>query len=680
MAKLTDSIKIGEVEIKNRLFAAPFVGNWGNYWGGVTDTVLETYENRAKGGYGLVAIEATTIDSRTNNFAHMLELTHFKHACDFNKIVQVIHRWGAKAVVQLQHGGSRSNPQMCDEAVWGDTTPLAPSAETPPYPGRPPLREITLDEIEEVLSKYVTSVTIAKTAGLDGVLFHFTHGFLPHQFMSPWTNRRTDKWGVQDGKYLFCTEIIRRCREAVGPNFMLGARIPGEDNLDTVAAMVNPAAGEAKNYLTLEMMAKQIAPQLVEAGLDYLDVTTGQLEAIHHVIPMLYMPRGYFIKYAEEIKKNVKVPVVGGAKVCDPLLAARAVEDGRVDAVFVARPMLADPDYPRKFFGGRKEEIRQCISCDYCTVQLFSQYEVKCAVNPDIGPIKFPLIKKVSNPKKVLVVGGGVGGMEAARLADLSGHKVTLCESRNELGGMVKAVSSLPRLYTRDLANIINWQKHQLSKSSVKVELNKKVTLATVKKIDPDSVILATGAHFDVSELKGCDQSIVTTLDAYLKGDMQAGERVVVIGGAIGAEPALSLAREGKEVTILEEGPHVGALEGIAFTSGIGSGPWMYLYRTLWMINELGAEKKANIFSEVKIKEITKSGVNFTDNEGKDQSIDADTVIIATNHKPNTELRESLSDIVSEIYEVGDCIKPGQIKDAIHSAHHVVRSQLNEEL
>jgi 2,4-dienoyl-CoA reductase-like NADH-dependent reductase (Old Yellow Enzyme family)/thioredoxin reductase len=679
MPKLSDPIRIGQVEVKNRLFAGPIVSNWGNVWGGITDTLVEEYELRARGGFGLVTIEATTISPRTNNFPHMLELSSPKHACDYNKIVQVIHRWGAKTVIQLQHGGRQANPSMCDPELWGDCTPLAPSKETPPFPGRPPLREITPKEIEEVISNFVRGVSIAESAGFDGVLFHFTHGFLCHAFLSPWTNRRTDEWGIGNGQYRFCTEIIRRSREAVGPGFVLGARIPAEDNLDAVAAMINPAAGETKECLTVDLMANQIAPQLVEAGLDYLEVTTGVLESCHHQIPHLYQPRGYFVKWAEKIRKNVDVPVVSGGKVCDPLLAAKWVEGDRLDAVFMGRPILADPDSPRKFFGGRREEIRQCIFCDNCTLDLFDQREIKCAVNPDVGPMKFRPMKRATKSKKLLVVGGGVGGMEAARLSALSGHEVTLYEKRNELGGMVKGASSLARFYTRDLANIINWQKNQLSKSSVKAELNREVDFETVKALGPDAVVLATGAYFDSSEIAGGDQPIVIKLDSYLMGEAQVGKRVVVVGGAIGAEPALSLAREGKEVTILEAGPQIGEMWGASYVSGLASGPWMYLFRTLHVIDEITKEETAQVFTEVKVREVIATGVRFVDSTGKERTVEADSVIIATNHKPSNTLKEELVGIVPEVYEVGDCIRPGRIKDAIYAAHNVVRDQLNEE-
>jgi 2,4-dienoyl-CoA reductase-like NADH-dependent reductase (Old Yellow Enzyme family)/thioredoxin reductase len=680
MPKLSDPIQLGQVEVKNRLFAAPIVSNWGDYWGGVTDTVLEGFELRARGGFGLVTVEATTIGSRTNNFAHMLELSTDKHACDFNKIAQVVHRWGAKLVVQLQHGGRQSNPAMCDPEVWGDCTPLAPSKDTPPCPDRPPLREMTHEEIEQVISDFVRGASLAKTAGFDGVLFHYTHGFLGHQFLSPWLNRRTDQWGIQEGTYLFCTEIIRRSREAVGPSFILGARIPGEDNLDAVSEMVNPAAGPTENTLTIDRTANEIAPQLAEAGLDYFEVTTAVLETCHHQIPPLYYPRGYLIKYAEKVKQKVSIPVVGGGKVCDPLLAARWVEDNRVDAVFMGRPALADPDAARKFFGGRREEIRQCIFCDHCTTDLFNQREIKCAINPDIGPIQFQPMRKPPKPKRVLVVGGGVGGMEASRLASATGHEVTLYEKQTDLGGMVKGASSLRRFYTRDLANIVNWQKYQLSKSSARLELNQEVNVDTAKGVNPDVVILATGAYIDGSHIKGVDQQIVTRLDSYLMGNGQVGDRVVVIGGGIGAEPALSLAREGKQVTILEEGPQLGELVECSYASGIASGPWMYLFRTLCVLDEITKEKNASVFTEAKVREITPKGVQFTDNAGKDQMAAADTVIIATDHKPNNALRKALAGVVPEIYEVGDCIKPGRIKDAIYSAHHVVRDQLNEEV
>jgi 2,4-dienoyl-CoA reductase-like NADH-dependent reductase (Old Yellow Enzyme family)/thioredoxin reductase len=681
MTKISDPITIGQVEIKNRYFAAPMVTNWGNYWGGITETVINSYEQRAKGGFGLVCIEATTVDRRTTQFTHMLTLSHDKYLTDFNKVAEVIHRWGAKAVVQLQHGGSRSSMNLCDTQLWGDCTPLAPSANTPEFPGKPLMREITTEELEEIIEAYVKSVKLAKAAGMDGVLLHYTHGFLGHQMLSPWTNRRTDKWGTHEGKILWCTEIIRRAREAVGTDFIIGARIPGEDNLDAITAMVNPKAkSDAEKYLTLEMMVKEIVPQLVEAGLDYLDVTSGQLEAVHHFIPILYYPRGHLVKYAEEVKKHVSIPVVGGGKIMDPAHAEMLVEKGKLDAVFLCRGAIADPEFAGKALSGRSKEIRRCICCDHCTVRLFKQYEVKCAVNPDIGPIRFQPIKQVFKPKKVLVIGGGVAGMEAARLADLSGHKVTLVEKREKLGGMVSAVSSLTRLYTRDLRNIIDWQEHQLSKLSVKVKLKTKATAETVKQMKPDAVILATGSYFNTGALKGANRRIATTLDAVLRGETSVGEKVVVIGGALGAELILSLAREGKQMTVLEEGPERGVLKEVNFVSGLASGPWMYLYRSLYIFDELAKLKNVTVLPNIKIKEITANGVVCSKGDGVEHVLEADTVIVATGHQSNKPIRaEELRDVVPEVYEIGDCVIPGQIKDAIYTAHQIVRDVLNRE-
>lgn len=580
-------------------------------------------------------------------------------------------------MVQLQHGGRCSAPWLCDEWAWGDCTPRAPSAEAPPYLFRPPPKEMTEADIEEAIGKYVKSITLAKLAGLDGVLLHGTQGFLLHQFLSPWTNRRTDKWGIREGKYLFWTEIIRQVREAVGPNFIIGARIPGEDNLDAIVQMLQPGAKPESECLTLDVMAEQVAPKLVEAGPDYLDVTTGVLEAIHILIPILYQPRGSMIHYGEEIRKYVKVPVAGGGKVCDPLLAERLVEENRLDAVYVGRQLFADPDFPKKYFEGRRDDIRKCLSCDVCTLRLFNQWEVKCSVNPDFGPYKNQPLERAKRPRKVLVVGGGVAGMEAGRLASQMGHEVILCEKDGELGGIVKAVAEIPRLYTADLGNIVDWQKCQIATAAVDVRLNTEVTPELVSEIKPDAVILATGAIFDASRMKGHDKSIATDLNACLKEEARVGKRVVIIGGAVGAEPAVSLAREGKEVTLLEEGPLLGPIDFVQYQSGIGSAPWMYLYRTLPILTYLN-EAGVKIFTEVKNIEITDTGVKFLDKEHQAHTVAADTVVLAVDHCPNKKLAEALEGKVCQIYQIGDCVAPGRIYEAIHSAHHIVRDALGQ--
>lgn len=667
MPKLTDAIQVGKFTVKNRLWAAPMNSNQVDWWGMPTPNLVRLYEERARGGFGLVAVEAIVCPPESGNALSGLRLWHPKHASALHRIAEVIHRWQAVAILQFALSGRQCFPYPIDPVFCPGgviPTPLTPSVDTPMPPGFPPPKEITPEDIENLFQEVDRELALIQKSGFDGVLLHFTHGFLGQQFMSPWTNHRTDKYG--ENRALFGREFIERVRKTAGPNFIIGVRVAATDGLDDATRFVNPLA-TPENQLTVDMV-KEYVKEFEVAGADYIDVTAGVLETVHKFCPTLYDPQGFYVRGAVEIKKSVNIPVVSGGKIMDRALAERIVEEGRLDAVFLGRGQLSDPDTPRKWlYENREEDVRRCTACAYCMQNFAGGVDVVCAINPDVVPYRLPPIRRSEKQRRVVVVGGGVAGMEAARVAALCGHNVTLLEKEKELGGIVTAVSKMPRLYMRNLNNVVEWQKMQLKKLNVKTRLGQEATPDDIQALRPDVVILATGAYFDGSRIPGADKPPAAELGAYLRGEVTAGERVIVIGTR-GAEAAVSLAREGKKVVLLEEGTEA-MLHAI---------PWIYplTMRSFVLLDYILKEKELTFLAEVKIEGIADKGVTFVDKEGKRQTLEADTVIIATDHSPCKELKRALEGKAKQLYEIGDCIVPGTLKNAIYSANTVVRDAM----
>ena len=650
MPSVLDPIRLGAMEVKNRLVAAPMVINYATEDGNVTSELAHIYEEKAKGGFGLVVVEASTVHPSTNNFARMLGVYHDNQVPGLNRLAEVIQRWGARASIQLQHGGRQANPVLSR-----GHRPVAPSAESPAWGGVAP-RELSTAECEEAVEWFASAVARAKMAGFDSVLFHFTHGFLPQEFMSPYTNKRTDKYG---DRLRFVTEVIQSSRARVGPSFALGARIPGDEML-----------GEAG--ITLDMMAKTLAPGLVEAGLDYLDVTVGVFETMGWVIPPLYFPRGTFFEMAREIKRRVSVPVISGGRVFDPKLARKAVEEGWVDMVFLGRAHLADPEFAKKMIEGREREIRKCIGCDACTDRLFTQWQVKCAINPAFGNAELATVTPAPRRKKVVVVGGGVGGMQAAHIAHQRGHEVILFEKTKtlgglstSLGGLCRMAASMPRLYTRELRNIVDWLIARLKDAGIRMELGAEFTQDVARLINPDAVILSVGSSTVVPPIAGVDRPFVRTVDAYLRGtagydkETPLGKKVAVIGAAHGTELAISLAREGKDVLLMAEGDE----------TEIGAAPYISVTRMLALQGYLKDEQeRLKLLTHVKVREIGDGLVRYATDGTDEREARVEAVILATERAPNRELGHKIRGLVPELYEVGDCREPRRILDAIHQA------------
>ncbi|MCJ7619407.1 MAG: NAD(P)/FAD-dependent oxidoreductase [Anaerolineae bacterium] len=637
-SKVFEPITIGTVEIKNRIVAGPMVMNHATEDGHVTPRMIEYYAAKARGGFGLVHVEASYIRPDGNMFSRMLGVYSDRQLPGLNEIVEAIHAYGAKCTIQLVHGGRVSHPRITGQQ------PVAPSDSTPPLAAKP--RGLTVEEIEELVLCYARAAVRAKEAGFDGAMIHGAHGFLIAQFVSPHCNKRKDKYGKD--RYLFVKQIVEACRAAVGPDYPLFVRISADEFL-------------GDEGLTIEETKRAYAPLLQELGIDCIDVSAGIQERVYYNIQPLYTPRANILYLAEEVKKVVDVPVIGVGRINDPRLVKQVIETGRVDMISLARQSLADPELPRKMAEDRPDDVRRCIACDLgCSYRHIVQWMADCAINYEVTreAAYRSAMQRPIEPQKVAVVGGGVAGMEAARVAALRGHKVTLYERSERLGGLIPLVGDMPRLYMHELNNVVEYLSTQLAKLDVDIKLKTEATADLLSIANPDVVILAAGSTERLPNVPGVDGPKVVTLLQYLRGGAKIGHKVVVWGGHEGAEAAVSLARQEKQVTILEESDSVA---DATFLKYVGRQLLLRMY-----LEEEGVE----ILTGATVEEIGQGSVTYS-REGQLEEMVFDTLLVALGRVPDDRLAEQLKDIVPVLHRVGDCLEPHSVRHSIHSAARV---------
>jgi 2,4-dienoyl-CoA reductase-like NADH-dependent reductase (Old Yellow Enzyme family)/thioredoxin reductase len=615
--------------------------------------MIEAYRKRAEGGVGMVIVEATYMRPDGNCFFGMHGIHTDRMLPGLNDIVEAIHEMGAAACIQIMHGGRQANPRISKEPL------VAPSKHRNPFvPGEAgEARALTTEEVRELLDQYVKSTALAKEAGFDCVELHGTHGFLISQFLSPFTNKRDDEFGEL---LEFPIQLIQKCKETCGTNYPLILRLTADEKLHEI--------GLEEKGITLDL-AKKFVPKLIEAGIDGLDLSNSNFETVNYnVEPIYFTPAGRIFSDFFPIKEISTVPVISRGRVNDPRLAMKLVEDGKVDLIGMARQFLADPFTPKKMMAGRYEDVRRCIACDIgCSQRLFSQVRIRCAVNYDFGMEhrEYYGPPKARVQKNVLVVGAGPGGLEAARVCAERGHKVQVWEKSDRVGGLVKLGAAVPSILTRDLWHIIPWLERECKKLGVEIEFNKEATLETIEQGDWDAVILATGATLTQADIPGMDQVRMVYLGDYYNKQADMGEKVVVIGGQQGAEAACSLGKEGKQVTLLSE------------TEGYADAPYLYALRMLTLQQMITAQKNIQVMTKVKIKSFSDGKLNITDGDGKDQSLAADTFLVALGRTPNRALADAfIRNQRPNVYEIGDVKAPRRIMEAIHEANAVAR-QIN---
>jgi len=628
--KLFEPLTVKSMVLKNRIVMPPMLVGVG-YRG---QRARSYYGERAKGGVSAITVAGTSVDlfvsddawGRPGGVAAFAEGAHL--------LTETVHQAGAKIGVQLWYGNHF--PAGAGEAD-SRGVPVAPSP-------RGEMRALTISEIEEIFSRFARGAVKAREIGFDYAEVHGAHGYLICQFFSPADNHRSDKYGGDlAGRMRFGIDCVKAMRQAVGENYPLLFRLGAwEDRPDGV---------------NIDDSTK-FAVELEKAGVDVLDISVGattrpESSAISGAVE----PEGNLVPYAAAIKKKVGVPVIGVGRIKTLAFAESVLTEGKADLIAVGRQLIADPFWPRKVAEGREDEIVPCISCNLCRDTGPRGSGLRCSVNASVTQELEYQLKPTEKSKKVIVVGGGPAGMEAARTAAQRGHKVTLYEKQDKLGGQLLVASKAP--YKDEIAKLTRYLTGQLKKTGVKVKLGIEATAELLTKEKPDAVVMATGASPIVPEelpgVKG--KNVISALDV-LKGVKGVGQKVVVIGGGmVGCETAEFLARQGKKVTIIEMLDEIGSDIGVSNRGAV-----------LFRLQEAGIK----MLPKTRAQEITKTGVKAMSN-GSIQVFEADTVVLAVGFTPNAGLARKLAGKITNLHSIGDCVEPRKIVDAIGDGARIGR-------
>lgn len=626
LERLFEPAKIGKIPIRNRIVMAPMTTNFATNTGEVTQRLKNYYEERSKGGVGLITVGAGNVDTKSKAYPLQLGIYHDGLIPGLRELTDAIHVHGAKVSIQLDHFAGRA-PLKIDEDRF-----IKPSYAAKEWPA-----ELSRKALEHIIEVYVRGAIRAKEAGFDLVELLCAHGALLEQFLSRTTNKRTDEYGGDlEGRVNIVGQIIKSINRKLGKGFPIVCRISG--------------------VLPMED-TKEIAQILEKRGADGLHVTESPSSRMVSIPPMA-IPRGCFVPHSERIKKVVDIPVICVGRINDPMLSEEILRERKADFVAMGRALLSDPELPNKAARGDLDDIRTCIAClQGCFDRLQAGLPISCTQNASLGKEKEHETRVTETPKKVIIVGGGPGVMEAARVAALRGHEVTLYDRGSELGGLLLVAAKPP--HKDEIRNVIDYLKYQIEKLGINVELQKEVTLEMIQEMTPDVVIVATGAIPSEPGVGGVSGGNVLTATDVLAGKAETGEEVMVVGGGfIGCETAEFLAQKGKKVTILEMTDRI----------GMGMGP---IYRMFLMGRLRGHGIKMLAKSEI-IK--PSDGVAIIlDAEGEQKSIKADTIVLAVGMRPNNTIYKELEGKVSELYAIGDCVEPRRAFEAIHEGAEISR-------
>ena len=637
---LLSPIRLGNVTFRNRMFSAPM---------GATDITADCspgprtqgfYELRAKGGAGSVTVSEVVVHPETDQ-SHMMHinLTTVGNLAAHTYVADAIRRHGSVPSVELSHSGQYAGTYMADKDKKASLNQWGPSDNIRPD-GRP-VKALSREQIHDIVKAYGENAALCKRAGYEMIMLHAGHGWLLHQFLTPYFNRRTDEYGGPlENRVRIVREALTAIREAVGPQFPIEIRISGAELYEG-------------GYDIQEGI--RIA-QDVEDLVDLIHVSVGSYHFgfFDTTLPM-FDPHGRNVQYAAEIKKHVKKPVACIGALSDPQQMEEIIASGKADVVYMARQLLADPFLPNKVAAGEEDLIVRCLRCYTCMAERPTTFTRRCAVNPVIGrEFEGMEVVPAAKKKKVLVVGGGVAGLEAAVTAAKRGHEVVLCEKTDKVGGILKSEQALPFKYEMYLLGVT--LEKQARKEGVDIRVNTTVTPEYVEREAPDALIIAVGSTPILPPLPGIDGDNVVVVNNYYldKDKVKEGPVVVLGGGLAGCECAVHLGQEGHEVHLVE------MRDVLAPDCNIRNRPILM--------------RKVDQYATTHLcctgKRITPEGLWCVNADGREELIRANTVICAVGQRANRAEAESLHTAAPFVREVGDCVRPANITKAMYEAYH----------
>lgn len=632
---LFSSIKVGPLTLKNRIEAAPVNISNLPMSGYPTAENIAIFEGKAKGGAAIVHMGECRIDLKTG-ISHKLcialddpEVLPYLHAA-----TDAIKKHNAFAAVELIHPGTRANPEYYDGPIWG------PSAG-PGHLGKD-YSELDQKTIDYIVERFGDAAEMAKLGGVDLVMIHAGHGWLLHQFLSPLNNRRTDRYGGSlENRARITMEVIANIRKKCGKDFPIEVRMSGTEIVE--------------GGLTLQDQIE--FAKLLDGKVDLIHVTSGTFHVPstnQHMIPNGFLQQGCNVYLAEAIKKEMKhTPVVTVGALGDPELMESIIAEGRADIVALARPLLADPELPNKLKAGQAEKIFPCLRCMACISESFVPYVRycsrirRCPSNPTAyKEIPASQVKKAEQPKKVLVIGGGPSGMEAAAELAERGHHVILCERENELGGAMRHAKYVP--FKQKVDQLMHVMIRRLERSGAEIRLRTAATPTLVESLHPDVIVAALGAKAKKPEVAGAEHAIIAE-DALQRIDSLGQNVAIVGGGLVGCELALQLGMTGRTVHLLSRKKEV-------------CRDAAYLYRE-GLLMEL-KKVPVKIYNEAECTAITSEGVTVRNADAREYTLLADTVIWAGGYLPMEDEAEQFRTLAYDFWKIGDCAQVRKIYNA----------------
>jgi len=639
-SQLFQPLKVGGALLKNRIVMPPMDTNYAAIDGTLSRKSMSYYLERAKGGVGLIIVEATAVDWPNGKISErQLKMNDYSVTPEWHDLTDAVHSFGTKIICQLHHGGLMAVPDFCN-GVENVSSSATGTEGSPFYPAR----EMTTQEVKDMVQKFIKAAVIAKRAGLDGVEIHAAHAYLLNQFISPLINRRTDEYGGSfEGRARMLLEIIEGVRKECPAPFLLSVRLAVMDHIP--------------GGLTTEDGVK-LAKLCEAAGADMINTTIGFYTTVSQSTESQWDLQGQRLPLAAAVKKAVttaKVAAVG--KLRDPALCEAAVANGDTDLVCIGRQLICDPFWPEKLENGLESQLRPCLNCDDgCMGQFyFNHGNVHCTLNPYVG---YEDLHQESNvtaagtPRSIVVVGGGVAGMQTAIIARKRGHQVTLLEKSGALGGQL-IIAGVPP-HKEDLVQGNAWFAQEVYRLGIKVLLNTAATADLLAGLAPDAVVVATGSRPGVPPIPGIEKAhdSWSVLDGSVP--MPEGKKVVVIGGGtVGSETAHMLLEKGNEITILER------LDELCVGHEI-------MHKSL--LTE-ALNQDAHVELQAQVVEVRDNAVVYKDASGSEKCAESDVVIYSTGQRPNgAELYEELQARNIRVYKVGDSKQIGNIRSATRSA------------